>query len=290
MEIDALRANLDENHARLLARSCAGRYWATAVLLRHTVVAVALFCCGSCKQSLVVGEYNCPISGTDGGGSPNKTNPIFLPWSTGFENQLDCDYRAVAGFCYGYPPVVFRVVSSPVHTGQFAAEFSVVTGTDAGNSPQARCVREGVFPPQAYYGAWYYLPTSATNTGLWNLFHFQGGDDLHGLWDVSLVNGTTGALNLRVFGFLGKSPVADATLPIPIGSWVHIEFYWKRAKDNSGEVALYQDGARVAGLTNIVTDDTGSGQGQWYVGSLANALQPPEFTVYVDDVTISANP
>jgi hypothetical protein len=71
-------------------------------------------------------------------------------------------------------------------------------------------------------------------------------------------------------------------------------FYWKRAKDKSGEVALYQGDergdVRVVDFTNLVTDDTGTGQGQWYVGNLASALQPPKSTVYVDDVTIRATP
>jgi hypothetical protein len=39
-------------------------------------------------------------------------------------------------------------------------------------------------------------------------------------------------------------------------------FYWKRAKDTSGEVALYQDEVeRVVDLTNLVTDDTDWGNG-----------------------------
>ncbi|HEY5283138.1 MAG TPA: hypothetical protein VIM14_10145, partial [Polyangia bacterium] len=112
----------------------------------------------------------------------------------------------------------------------------MVTGTDAGAQPQGRCIRWGEFPVEAYYGAWYYIAETAINTGLWNLFHFQGGSDLHGLWDVSLVNpstdGSTGALNLHVFGSLNKT-VGDGP-PVPIGTWFHIVLYWKRAKDKSG--------------------------------------------------------
>jgi hypothetical protein len=281
VEMDALRANLDENHSRTLPR-----------LLRETLVIAAILCLGACKQPMVVGEYKCPVSSLDGASPTTGTDPISLPWATGFENQLDCDYKLAGGACYGYAPALFHVVASPVHSGQFAAEFTVLTGTDAGSQPQARCIRWGGFPTEAYYGAWYYIPETAANTGVWNLFHFQVGDDLHGLWDVSLVNGSTdgsiGALNLRVFGFLNKS-VADGP-PIPIGSWFHIVFYWKRAKDKTGEIALYQDNVRVVDLTNLVTDDTGAGPCQWYVGNLASSLQPPKSTVYVDDITIRATP
>jgi len=299
VEMNALRVGLHENRSRAVARSHENAQpWAALLVLGKKVAIASLFYLGACKQPLVVGEYKCPVRPLlDGGVALTGAEPITLPWSTGFENQLDCDYREVAGSCYGFPPGLFRVVASPVHSGQFAAEFTVLTGTDAGATPQGRCMRTGVFPAEAYYGAWYYIEQSATNNGLWNLFHFQGGDDLHLLWDVSLVNGTTdagptGPLTLHVYSKPFPIP-ANARIdgpPVPIGSWFHIEFYWKRAEDKTGEVALYQDGIRVVNLTNIVTDNTGTGQGQWYVGNLADALQPPRSTVYVDDITIRATP
>ena len=63
-------------------------------------------------------------------------------------------------------------------------------------------------------------------------------------------------------------------------------FYLKRAKDKTGEVALYQEGSQVVDFANLITDDTD--WGQWLVGNYAGALAPPESTVYVDDVTIRA--
>jgi hypothetical protein len=245
-------------------------------------------CLAACKQPLVVGEYQCPMRTQEAGTALTGDGPISVPWATGFENQLDCDYKEVAGSCYAWPPGVYRVVSSPVHSGQFAAEFTVVTGTDAGDQPQGRCIRTGVFPAEAYYGAWYYLQDAPTKASLWNLFHFSGGNDLHWLWDVSLVIGPTGAPNLHVSG--GVSSAHGDGPPVPVGSWFHIELYLKRAKDKTGEVALYQDGNRVVDLTNTVTDDTGTVRGQWYVGNLADSLQPPRSTVYVDDITIRATP
>ncbi len=280
MEIDALRADLDENRSRNRAGSRE---------LRKALAVAAVCCFGACKPTLVVGEYKCPAVSTEGGSPPSATDPISLPWETGFEDQI-CDYTQVAGYCYGFPPVSYQFVTSPVHTGQYALEITIMTGTDAGAQPQERCVRQGVLPTAAYYGAWYYIPATATNTGLWNLFHFQGGNadttSLHGLWDVSLVNGASGELRTHVYGFLDGS-VGDGP-PIPIASWFQIVLYLKRAKDKSGEVALYQDGTQVVDFTNLITDD--SDWGQWYVGNLASALQPPESTVYVDDVTIRATP
>jgi len=244
-----------------------------------------LFCLGACHRAMVVGEYQCPESNLDDASPPSSTDPVSVPWQTGFENGA-CDYQQVSGFCYRFPPAVFRVVTSPVHTGQYAAEITIVTGTDAGAQPQGRCVRQGVLPPEAYYGAWFYVPKPATNNGLWNLMFLQGGNadttSIHALWNVSLVNdAATGELTLLLQNRSGTSGVSP---PIPVGRWFHVVFYLKRAKDESGVAALYLDEQKVVELANLVTDD--SDWAQWYVGNLADDVSPPECTVYVDDVTI----
>lgn len=253
------------------------------------LLGLAGVCCGAgCEPTVVVGEWSCP---GDAGATSTSTDPVSLPWSTGFESQT-CDYQIAGGFCYASGGGSRRTVTTPVHSGNYAEAFTV-NAREARNQSQVRCVRQGTLPDAAYYGAWYYLPASATTSGLWNLFHFQGGDTptamLHGLWDVSLVSGPGGKLNARVFNFLYVGPggggAATSAIAVPIGAWFHLEFFFRRAKDRTGDVALYQDGVRVVHFSNLVTDD--STWGQWYVGNLADVLSPPSSTVYVDDVTIA---
>jgi hypothetical protein len=230
----------------------------------------------------------CPGSGADAGiaGDPDAS---VGPWTTGFENAF-CDYAPPMGFCYTAGPGSYSLVTSPVHSGKYAAAFTAQAVGDAGvGAGQARCVEQGVFPSAAYYGAWYYVPAQAVNNGTWNLFHFQGGvpgTTLRSLWDVSLVNmGSGGPLHVILYDFLnGMTPNANAAPPIPIGQWFHIEVYFKRAKDTTGAITLWQDGAMAVSLTGLVTDPTD--WGQWYVGNWADSLVPSASTVYVDDVTI----
>ena len=151
--MSALPPKQNENHSRAFVRSHEITWRrATYAPLSNTLVIAAISCLGACKQPLVVGEYKCPVSSPEAGSPPSKYDPISVPWSSGFENQF-CDYPSAdePGWCYGFSPASFRVVSSPVHSGQFAAEFTVLTGTDAGASPQARCARQGVLPAEAYY-------------------------------------------------------------------------------------------------------------------------------------------
>jgi hypothetical protein len=245
----------------------------------------ALYALTGCRQAMVVGEYECLSEVTADGGAPSSSDPIAVPWQTDFENGF-CDYTAVAGACYRWPPVNFRLVDSPVHGGQYAAEITVVTGTDAGAQPQGRCYRQGKLPVEAYYGAWYLIPKTATNAGLWNLFHFQSDGTPSGLWDVHLAN-RPGGLSLELYSrFLNSD--ARYSPPIPLGRWFHIVLYLKRAKDKTGTVALYLDDQKAVEFTNLITDD--SDWAQWYVGNLATDLTPPACTVYLDDITIRPAP
>ncbi len=239
----------------------------------------------ACEPKLNVGHWACEENDASTP-IPNMTEPVGVPWSTGFENRF-CDYTQVAGFCYGDPMATYVTVTSPVHSGHYAAAFTVRSGDPTAH--QARCVRQGVLPAAAYYGAWYFVPALAMSSGNWNLVHFQGGDAnspvQHGLWDISLVNGPDGSLQAVVFDFLNGMTRRPANpTPIPIGSWFHLELYLERAADATGEVALYQDGQLLLDAKGIVTDD--SSWGQWYVGNLATGLMPADSTLYVDDVTI----
>jgi len=259
----------------------------TLHVLRYIALSVlATWCLGACKPNLVIGELLCKIGTPDGGPQPNEGELVELPWSTSFEYGT-CDYTRVSGFCFSTGPASYQIVKSPVHSGEYAAAFTVTSAIDAGTDGQVRCVNQGVLPREAYYGAWIYIPSVATNKGNWNLFHFQGGvppSSLEGLWDVSLENGEKGALNLQMYK-TGHVPVGNASTT-PIAQWFHLVFFLKRAKDKTGAVAMYLDGKLVVQLTNVITDDTD--WGQWYVGNLATDLSPLPSTIYVDDVTIRA--
>jgi hypothetical protein len=209
-----------------------------------------------------------------------------IPWSTGFENR-DCDYQHAGGFCFHTGPASVDYVTTKAHSGEFSAAFNA-TGNDTNNAGQVRCVRQGVLPPEAYYGAWYYIPATATNSALWNLFHIRGtvAATTDGIVDVSLASAPNGDLNLVLLLF--HSAAKTASVVVPIGSWFHIELYLKRANDNTGAVILYQDGVHVLDFTGMSTDADPTGPAQWYVGNLADGLMPPESTLYVDDVTIAA--
>ena len=260
--------------------------------VRHCWALLFSFICVGCDKVLVVGvcepgEGSAPDGGDDDAGSVSAS--ISLPWASGFEDGF-CDFRRVGGFCYQRGAASYKLVTSPVHSGTFAAAFTVSSDASASGT-QARCARQGTLPERAYYGAWYYVPPVRIESGIWDLFHFQGGQsaggDLHGLWDVQLVQDSSGQLRLSVYDFLRQRQIElPSAAPIPIDFWFHLKFYFARASDTTGEITVLQDDQPVLDLTGIETDD--SQWQQWYVGSYATGLSPPQATVYVDDVTIDA--
>lgn len=233
-----------------------------------------------------------PAAGDDG--SPDDALvALVVPWSTSFESGFGDFYEPPnQGYCYVEGSATYAIVTSPVHTGQYAAAFTVDTaGSTLAIPSQARCVRQGVLPSSAYYGAWYFVPAAAASSGNWNLLHFQGGDgpdasDIHGLWDVSLTGPST-LLMTEAYDFL-DARILDGGAAIPIGQWFHLEVFLKRAADGTGQFTLTQDGQVVATVSATETDD--SQWGQWYVGNLAAILTPSTSTLYVDDVTIGNMP
>jgi len=247
----------------------------------------------ACSSDLVLAHWACKPSSSTGhsdSGSSDGGVSFEFPWSTGFEDGF-CGFQQ-GGLCYTTGPTgaaSYKIVDSPVHSGHYAAAFTVIGESDKGTN--SRCFRLGALPAEAYYGAWYYIPTLATNSGNWNLYHFLGslpdGGASQG-WDLSLVNNDNGGLRLSVRGYLTNLIVPDMSgaPAIPIGHWFHIVMYLKLAADATGEVDVYQDNERILYAPNLITDTGTSVFDQWYVGNLADGLNPAESTVYVDDVTI----
>jgi len=264
-------------------------------LLLVVCVTVPAILLNACSSDLVLANWVCKPSGhPDSGSSDAGTD--FSPWSTGFENGT-CDYTFDGdGSCYTTKgSASFGIVEAPVHAGHYAAAFTVVgDGSNKDTGTNSRCHRDGDLPRQATYRAWYYIPALATNLDNWNLIHFQGGtspdDRLNSLWDISLVNNANGELRLTVRDYVPNSSIPDVSdsTPIPIGSWFEIAMFLKRASDATGEVEVYRDGARILQATNLITDNTS--YGQWYVGNLATHLNPAEFTLYVDDISVGSEP
>ena len=170
----------------------------------------------ACEPNLVVGKWDCQAAGGEGS-TQRVADAVAMPWSTSFENAF-CDYGAVAGYCYAAPRASYEAVTTPVHSGKFAAAFSVIAD-GALDGFQTRCVRQGKLPSAAYYSAFFFIPSAPTAASNWNLMHFRGGladgSPLHGLWDVSLARQADGTFQV-VAPLIPVNSLSSPSLKAPL--------------------------------------------------------------------------
>jgi hypothetical protein len=151
--------------------------------------------------------------------------------------------------------------------------------------------REQPSPPDAYYGAWFFIPTT-TQVGSWlSLHHFgyhrtAGAAETTPLFDFNVYPGTDGSLFAHLFDPVTVSNTDQTNpVPVPVAKWVHFEIFLHKAADTTGRITIWQDGVQILDITNKVTAPTE--WIQWDAGGGSNDIAPSPASVYLDDATIS---
>lgn len=157
-------------------------------------------------------------------------------------------------------------------------------------------------PDEAYYSAYYYIPQTVV-TDWWNLMQWKRSAIQNGSQTRLLTFSLSGAyaegnvyLTLRSrVNAEGKfvepgQMMATASRPLPIGSWFQLECYYRWAQTPTGQVTCWQDGELLWDVTNVITEhhtEYNSYPRQWTANNYSGNTDPAEFTIYLDDLTIS---
>ena len=146
---------------------------------------------------------------------------------------------------------------------------------------------------EAYFSAWFYLPSAFAGIEEWSLMGFASrGEDCSGPGttcagvDVKLRSLPNGELLLYVFNDerdVLQPPLADPPVYVPVASWFHVEAHYRRAVDHSGYFALWVDGSPEFGFQRWRTAEFDNLF--WNLGSPPEAASSP--VIYVDDAAIS---
>lgn len=181
------------------------------------------------------------------------------------------------------------VEGDQVHSGSSAVLVTIAT---ADGLSFARLNRRGV-PQDAHFSAWFYIPRRYTILGYWNLFEFTGltypAMDVTEttLWSVDLRGG--GDTDMTWYLWDNTRAVEhgpEIPLAAPIGRWFLIEAFFHQALDDSGRIAVWIDGTKLAEVSGVPTVPTlwlG-----WSVGSSSNAIAEQPVESYLDDAKIVA--
>jgi hypothetical protein len=211
-------------------------------------------------------------------------------WTSRFEGGTFDEWTSVGGSDSASPGDVIEISSEYAHQGKFAAKLTVTAPSDNSQGNGAGLARQGNLPVQAYYSAWYYLPSNVTVGIYWVIMKFRlrsVADDPateDELFDVNLKNLPSGDMSLRLYDHrAGDLPLAVADPQVPVGHWFQIEAFY-RDDATAGQLTLWLSGNKIldwqgpTGPTPWVA---------WDVVSVGDSLNPATAILYVDDCAVS---
>jgi hypothetical protein len=186
-------------------------------------------------------------------------------------------------------PAAPTVTMAVVHNGRYAGVSTLepALGMDSLNY----FYRRQPSPPEAYYSAWFYIPSGFT-VGSWlSLHHFRSSASVDGsnpvaTWDLNLITVPGIGLVAQLFDFGTAFNLSQVNpMPVPRDTWVHFEVLFRKAIDPTGRVAVWQDGVLILDRRAVVT--ARSSWNEWTAGAATDDITPFPAVVYMDDAAIS---
>lgn len=188
------------------------------------------------------------------------------------------------------------VTDKIARSGRYAVELSInIDHSDNHtNSQAARLFRWGENPAEAYYSAWFYFNDHYHPGIFWNIFQFKSKTKtgvVEPMWVLNVDHNPDGDMILYLWDALAEQTyeeqLPETPLPIPVREWVHIEVYYKRTTDQTGSIAVWQDGIQIFDINDVQTAIANNIQ--WSVNNYSNDIEPENPTIYIDDAMISTN-
>jgi hypothetical protein len=256
---------------RSIARACFG----VPAAMRLRIVASIALCAfaSACGQDLYVGSD--------------------LLWSARYEGGTVAEWTDVGGTADARSPNAIVISGDRAHGGHLSAKLSVSTPL-AGVQQDASFGRSSSDGPlEAYYSAWYYLPSRVSVGVFWVIMKFRTRRVLTDpatsdeLYDLNLRTLPSGDMSLRLYSHRtgGDLPLSTVDPIVPVGRWFQIEAFYRNAADNTGRVTYWLDAQQVADIAARPVGPTP--WVGWNVCSIAENLTPTAADLFVDDVAIS---
>lgn len=223
-------------------------------------------------------------------GAPSVGGDPTILWADGMETGTIASWESQdcgGEFNTGHGHTVAS--QDVVRTGRFSAKLSV--DTRDGENDATRLMRwcEPTEYPEAYYSAWYYFPERVdVKAGWWNIFQFKSRTENANdpFWVVNVGNREDGTMYLYLRDWIHERSHVQTFKDLPVGQWVHIEAFMRRADGPTGQITVWQDGTLLFDLQNVQTHYPG-GSSTWSVDNYSSGLDPEQATIYVDDAMIS---
>ena len=174
------------------------------------------------------------------------------------------------------------------HAGRYGLALRVPT-MNTGDSLGVRLFRwcESQRNTALYYSAWYFLPERVAVDWWWHIMQWKSDGSFNAKFALAVANRPDGRMYVGLGrgddsggGFWGQS-IKD----VPVGQWFHLEAFYKKSADATGQVTVWQDGVQIIDVANVQTAN--SADLAWAVINYGQYTTPSDVTLYVDDAAIS---
>ena len=158
--------------------------------------------------------------------------------------------------------------------------------------------RQMLLPLDEYvYSCSYFIPSGITIYDWWHIAQWKStydGNTNNSVRTVALGIQKNAAGKMVLY--MSQRPTVDpnavkqswiSTMEVQTNQWFTLLTYYKKAKDTTGAVTVWQDGVKVFDVPNIVTafaDNTL----QWSVNSYTDKITPSPCSIYVTDMKIES--
>lgn len=224
---------------------------------------------------------------------PSPTPEDRLIWSADLEsgdlsaweaNSCGGEFNTGDGFS--------TVTDAVARSGRYSIAMHV--DTDDGEDHATRLMRwcEPSEVDSAYFSAWYYFPERVdVSAGWWNIFQFKSRTEETNdpWWILNVGNREDGTMYIYLRDWIHERSYEQHAMDLPVGEWVHLEVFLRRAEDPTGQIKVWQDGTLLFDVTNVQTNYD-SGRVSWGINSYSSGLEPRPTIIYVDDVAMSTMP
>ena len=221
-------------------------------------------------------------------GAPQLIAAPNLLWSADHEDRTMNAWRANGcGGEFNSDGGTSDVSKDVAYAGQWSAKMVLPNA-----STQVQGVRlfrwcEAQQNQELYYSAWYYFPQRYTSGNWWTIMQWKSNGSYNAKFQVTVGNRSDG----QMYVYLGRGTDSGGgawhqnIANLPVGKWVHLEVYVKKATDTTGRVTLWQDGVQLIDLPGVQTAN--SSDLSWAVINYGERINPSTVTVYADNAAIS---
>jgi hypothetical protein len=215
--------------------------------------------------------------------------PEFLWWSD-FESASFSDWTSDQnGYLWIDSGGSLDFVGTPTRSGQHSARATVTTSSV--DQPSSALLARKSLPTEAFYSAWFYIPSAVVPTEYWLIFKFRSRSNATvsttdvDLWDLDLMSDGTSGMRARLYHHGDGDMQALASTSVPISRWFQVEAFFRAASNDTGQLTVWLDGVLLFNVTGRAT--VPSSYVEWAIGGATGALSPSSATIFTDDAAIT---